>query len=77
MLAFWRQFAERTELELFDGAEEVVVERLFARLVDARLFLFLEVDEDGELVLEDLRGERDGVHGRDRPFVQTSRVSLS
>src|SRR6185503_15876835 len=56
------------ELELVDRAEEVLVERLvLGRALDvASLLGLLEVDEDRELLLEDLRGVRDRVLRLDR-----------
>ena len=59
MFAFWRQFALRTlSSSSSTRAEEVLVERLVlgAAMAVLRLLGLLEVDEDRELLLQDLRG---------------------
>ena len=71
MLAFCRQFAERTD----SSSSSTERNRFSLTLLPAPprpcgscdgLGRLLEVDEDGELLLEDLRGEGDGVLGADR-----------
>jgi hypothetical protein len=79
MSAFCRQFAERTgELEVVDGAEEVVVQRhLAAALAVAGDLLLFEVDEDRELLLEDARAYATASSGRTLPSVVTSSTRRS
>jgi hypothetical protein len=68
MFAFWRQFAERTESS--SSSTERKRFSLSGSSSDERAcsspLPLLEVDEDRELLLEDLRGVGHGVRGLDR-----------